>query len=60
MSIKDLIDAGIQIQGTGIIKEYDEATNNSLICSLCAYNDEMAEKEIKYIYVENGTLTFEV
>lgn len=60
MNVKDLINAGIEIQGTTFIKEYDEETENAKVCNLLAYNDEMAEKEIKYIYVENGVLIFEV
>ena len=60
MTVKDLINAGIEIQGNAFIKEYDEANDNSKVCSLYAYNDEMAEKEIKYIYAENGMLIFEI
>ena len=60
MTVKDIINSGIEIQGSAMIKEYDEATDNSLVCDVFAYNDEMAEKEIKYIYAKNGVLIFEV
>lgn len=60
MTVKDLINAGIKIQGSAFIKEYNGKTDNPKVCTLYAYNDEMAEKEIQYIYAENGMLIFEI
>lgn len=60
MNVKDLISSGIEFHGNAMIKEYDEQTDNYKVCNLFAYNDEMAEKEIKYMYAKNDTLFIEV
>lgn len=60
MNVKDLINAGIKIQGSAFIKRYDEAKDNPKVCTLFDCNGEVAEKEIKHIYAENGMLIFEI
>lgn len=71
MTIQDMLDAGIELQGHISIEEYDNerdkqdvlaaiGNGSESLANICCVADSIKHREIKYLYVKDDTLIVEV
>ena len=63
MTIRDLLEAGIELQGHIIVKEYEEENENTIVLSddeNGTIEEEALDMEITHIYPEDKATVFEV
>ena len=71
MTIQDMLDAGIELQGHIFIEEYDNehdkqdvlaaiGNGSESLANICCVADSIKHREIKYLYVKDNTLIVEV
>jgi hypothetical protein len=63
MTLRDITEQGIEIQGNIIVKQINEQHDNAntiLESDSAIFNDKVLDMEIQYMYCENNKLVIEV